>query len=187
MESPIIILGAGAAGLAAAKELADQGREIVIVEARNRIGGRIHTLRDPKLKIPIELGAEFIHGRPESTWRIIHRAGLHAFDLPFEHKRLRAGRVVEMPDMDKALAKVMGGLAHLGRRDQSFADYLRRYHAGGSQADARKFALSFVEGFDAADPERISAQSLAAEQKGIGDVDAETQFRLLDGYGSLIE
>ena len=64
MESPIIILGAGAAGLAAARELAERGRQIIIVEARNRIGGRIHTLRDPKLKIPIELGAEFIHGRP---------------------------------------------------------------------------------------------------------------------------
>ena len=55
-----------------------------------------------------------------------------------------------------------------------------------SLADARRFAVHFVEGFDAADPQRISAKSLAEEHEGIGDLDDETQFRLIDGYGSLV-
>ena len=62
----------------------------------------------------------------------------------------------------------------------SFAEYLRK-HPHGSR-EARKFAINFVQGFDAADPERISAKSIAEEQEGIGDVHDETQFRLVEGY-----
>jgi monoamine oxidase len=68
----------------------------------------------------------------------------------------------------------------------SFSEYLSRQRAGASTAEARRFAINFVEGFDAADPQRISAKSLAAEQQGIGDLEDEKQFRLLDGYGSLV-
>jgi monoamine oxidase len=89
-----------------------------------------------------------------------------------------------MDKIDAELAHVMGGLVHLGKKDITFAEYLRR-HKGGS-ADARKFAISFVQGFDAADPNIVSAQSIAAEQEGLGDVENETQFRPLGGYASLI-
>lgn len=183
----VIILGAGAAGLMSASVLTARGCSVQIVEARSRIGGRIHTLHDSKLKIPIELGAEFVHGRPESTWKIIRQAGLTGIDLPFEHRRKIHGKLSNLSDIDAELAKVMAGLAHLGRRDLSFADYLRRQHSSRSTPEARQFALSFVEGFDAADPERISAKSIAAEQEGLGDVGEEPQFRLLEGYGSLIQ
>jgi len=184
MKWDAIILGAGAAGLSAAKILSEAGCTVLIVEARQRIGGRILTLTDTKFNLPIELGAEFIHGNPPSTWKLVHEAGLAAFDLPFAHKQLRHGRLVDL-DTDDELSPVMGGLAHLGRRDISFAEYLRR-HRGGS-AEARQFAVSFVEGFDAADPEIISSKSIAAEQKGVGDVENETQFRILGGYKSLID
>ncbi len=53
-------------------------------------------------------------------------------------------------------------------------------------AHARRMATMFVEGFDAADPERISVKSLADEQEGLADFDNEKQFRLRDGYGALI-
>jgi monoamine oxidase len=184
MKWDAIILGAGAAGLAAAKILSDAGCTVLIIEARQRIGGRILTLTDSKFNLPIELGAEFIHGHPLSTWNLVHQAGLTAFDLPFAHKQLRRGHLVDL-DTEDELSGVMGGLAHLGRRDESFAEYLRR-HRGGS-AQAREFAASFVEGFDAADPEIISAKSIAAEQQGVGDVENETQFRLLGGYKSLVD
>ncbi len=182
----MIIIGAGAAGLAAAQVLSGRGRRLVILEARNRLGGRILTHRERSAGMPIELGAEFVHGRPEVTWRLLREAGLAAVDLPFNHRVRRHGKLVELPDTDSELHEVFSGLAHLGRRDMSFGEYLRR-HAGKASKDALRFAISFVEGFDAADPERISAQSLAEEQKGIGNVDDETQFRLVNGYGALVE
>ncbi len=137
--------------------------------------------------MPIELGAEFIHGRPEVTWRLLHDAGLLAFDLPFAHMWGHRGRLTDIPDIDSQLGKVMRGLTHLGKADKSFAQYLREKHSHKSDREARQFATSFVEGFDAADTEKISAKSLAEEQQGIGDVEDETQFRLLHGYGSLID
>jgi monoamine oxidase len=183
----VIIIGAGAAGLAAAQILSERGCSAMILEARNRIGGRIHTIRDRKLNISIEEGAEFVHGRPEVTWDLIRKAGLRVVDLPFVHKRRIHGRLTDVSDTDDELGKVMAGLARLGKRDRSFAEYLREERGRGATPEAQKFAIGFVEGFDAADPERISAKSLAAEQEGIGDFDEQTQFRLLDGYGSLVD
>ena len=76
--SDVLILGAGAAGLAAARALADSGLELSILEARNRIGGRMHTVHDPHCEAPVELGAEFVHGRvPE-----IFDTGLPIYEGP---------------------------------------------------------------------------------------------------------
>ncbi|MBO9319865.1 MAG: FAD-dependent oxidoreductase, partial [Chloroflexus sp.] len=57
----VVVVGAGAAGLAAARTLHDAGVRVVVVEARPRIGGRIWTDRSCG-PYPIELGAELIHG-----------------------------------------------------------------------------------------------------------------------------
>jgi polyamine oxidase len=56
----VIIIGAGMAGLSAARKLADAGKSVIVLEARNRIGGRIHT--DRSLGFAAELGANWIHG-----------------------------------------------------------------------------------------------------------------------------
>ena len=70
----IVIIGAGAGGLAAAIELGHAGLAVSILEARNRIGGRIFTLSDPVGRAPVELGAEFIHGRPPEIWNLLKKA-----------------------------------------------------------------------------------------------------------------
>src|SRR5262245_2878116 len=72
----VLIIGAGLAGLAAARRLANAGMHVIILEARDRIGGRVNTLRDPRFPIPIELGAEFVHGRPQEIWDIIRNDNL---------------------------------------------------------------------------------------------------------------
>src|SRR3989442_14078580 len=77
----VIILGAGDAGLSAAVELSRAGLAVSIVEARNRIGGRIFTLRDPVCDAPIELGAEFIHGKPPEIWDLLRRNHLDATEV----------------------------------------------------------------------------------------------------------
>jgi monoamine oxidase len=62
-DADVLIIGAGVAGLAAAYELSRAGVNVIVLEARDRIGGRIYTLHDENSPLPIELGAEFIHGR----------------------------------------------------------------------------------------------------------------------------
>src|ERR1700719_5409944 len=67
----VIVIGAGAAGLVAASELAETGLSVIVLEARDRIGGRIFTLNDVGQQFPIELGAEFIHGRPPEIFDLL--------------------------------------------------------------------------------------------------------------------
>src|SRR5258705_259860 len=57
----VLIIGAGAAGLSAAIDLARSGMRVTMLEARERVGGRILTKRDTTLNHAVELGAEFVH------------------------------------------------------------------------------------------------------------------------------
>jgi monoamine oxidase len=182
----VVVIGAGAAGLAAAKVLADAGRSVIVLEARARIGGRILTHHDKNSAEPIELGAEFIHGRPKATWELVRGAGLIAEDIPFDQWERRGKRLIHLDASTDDLDKVMSGLKRVGARDISFAGYLQKYCVGRKLAHARRMATMFVEGFDAVDPELISAKSLAEKQEGLADFDNEKQFRLRDGYGTLV-
>src|SRR5712671_924458 len=69
----VIVIGAGAAGLTASTELARAGLAVTILEARERIGGRIFTLLDAECHVPVEMGAEFIHGKPPEIWHLLNR------------------------------------------------------------------------------------------------------------------
>jgi monoamine oxidase len=181
-EADVVVLGAGAAGLAAAHDLSRAGRRVLVLEARQRVGGRIHTIHDDGWPVPVELGAEFVHGRPDATWRMLRDAGLPACDVAENHWHLRRGRLRPAGDFWERIGKVMRGLRRL-RRDVTFAEYLRRIR-NPRLRDEKDLAAMFVEGFDAAHLERISAKSLAAEQEQVGE-DA-TQFRLPGGYDGVL-
>jgi len=184
MDRPtVIILGAGAAGMAAAV-LSENGVSTLILEARDRVGGRIHTIHDPAFPIPIDLGAEYVHGDPEATWRIIREAKLIAHDVPFDHYELRGNRLVHLHSFSDELEKIMTGVP---RADLSFAEFLEKHKSGARLANARRLAIHFVQGFDAADPQAASTQSIAEEWQGLGDLEQETQHRILQGHDSLLE
>src|ERR1700677_2269439 len=84
-EYDVIIVGAGAAGLAAGAKLAQAGQRVALLEARDRIGGRIFTRHLPAEEghapMCVELGAEFIHGLPSATWSLVGQAKLSAYEL----------------------------------------------------------------------------------------------------------
>jgi monoamine oxidase len=77
----VLVIGAGMAGLTAARELARAGLSVAVAEARNRVGGRVHSIRD-FCGVPVEGGAEFIHGKGAATWVEVQTAGLAVRPCP---------------------------------------------------------------------------------------------------------
>jgi monoamine oxidase len=78
--SRVLVIGAGAAGLSAAGSLRDDGHAVTVLEARRRLGGRVHTVFD-LAEHPVELGGEFVQGENVCTWSLLARYGLGAIDL----------------------------------------------------------------------------------------------------------
>src|SRR6476619_6448005 len=92
MES-ILVVGAGAAGLMAAYELSKKGNQVIILEAANRLGGRIHTVTDPSFSQPIELGAEFIHGDLKLTLSLLKESSIKYRETKGEMLHLKKGKI----------------------------------------------------------------------------------------------
>ena len=179
----VIVVGAGAAGLAAAKRLDESGSSTVVLEGRDRIGGRIFTVRDPLLPVPVELGAEFIHGAAEEVVEIVRSERLAACDVNGERWRADHGTLTPFDTADfwARIKRVMRYLDAQRTPDQSFLDFLERKPGGRSLARDRTLAREFVEGFHAADPAQLSERSLA--NGGVPEDDEERrQGRVLDGY-----
>jgi monoamine oxidase len=184
----VAVVGAGVAGLAAARELRRRGLAVVVLEARDRIGGRIFTVRDPRLPLPVELGAEFVHGAAPLTYRVLAEAGLTTIDLGGEYWRAHRGKLARTEPwtpIARILAQI-GQVGQLGRRapDRSFDDFLASL---GDRAKARDrlAARRFVEGYHAADTAEIGVRSLAPADEGPPG-DAITQIaRVHGGYDQL--
>jgi monoamine oxidase len=182
----IVIIGAGVAGLAAAAELARSGRSILILEARDRIGGRAWTRHEPELSAPIELGAEFIHGRVIETLELLQEVGKTALDTSGAHWSAQHGKLAQRTeDLFSEIQRVLEQSNILAEQDVSFETFLSRSERHGLSPDALALARAFVEGFDAADPARVSAHSIAEEWRSGGMLDAP-QFRPLGGYSSVL-
>jgi monoamine oxidase len=130
------------------------------------------------------MGAEFVHGRPRVTWDALREARLVPYDTGGDRWRRRGRhlkKVAERDDPNAVMAKL-----RIRRRDESFADALLANAGRLPRADLA-LARSFVEGFDAAHVELVSARSIAEEQEGLGNVREEPQSRLLEGYGRLLD
>jgi len=181
-KADVIILGAGASGLAAARALRERGVRVEILEARDRIGGRIFTHRDPRAPAPIELGAEFLHGSAAETMSIVREAGLIAVDVP-DNRWERRGRTRHpAKDFWRRLEHIMGRMSANREPDRSFHEFLATAPGGRKFARDRALAREFVENFHAADPLRISERALAKGGSPHGDPNEQRTGRLVDGY-----
>jgi monoamine oxidase len=169
-----IVIGAGVAGLAAARELQLRRRDVIVLEARDRIGGRVHTLRPREWPVPIEAGAEFVHGRSETL-----------LPLAREAREVRGGRYLgALGRRDDLWASVMEKLEKLpSAQERTVAEALRtlrwRLRTTGEE---RQLAADFLEGFNAARLDRASVKAIVQQLRASARIEGDRIARLPRGY-----
>jgi monoamine oxidase len=169
----VLIIGAGVAGLAAARELSRADFQVTVVEARDRIGGRIFT------QDLAELGAEFIHGKPQCLLDIAQRAELKLSPVINRHWYFRKGCLATTNEFWSELERVMNEMKSVDR-DESFSDFLKQHDLGEAEAMAKLY----VEGFHASRAERVSVKGLNKANEAAEAIDDDEQFRLPAGYAA---
>jgi monoamine oxidase len=188
-EADVIVVGAGAAGVTAAVALAGRGLSVTILEARDRIGGRIFTLHDAKHQAPVELGAEFIHGRPPEIWKLLKAHQVKVREVDGDSWCAADGRVGPcdfFPEVDKILKKMDDR-----KPDRSFLDFLHECfpdsNKNSKMREAKKWATGYVSGFNAADPALVGVHWLVQEMRAEEKIEGDRAFRAEHGYADLIE
>src|SRR6202023_2504840 len=143
-----VVVGAGAAGLMTARELARAGKRVTILEAKDRCGGRIYPLPAQEFGYPAEGGAEFVHGAAPVTRALMREARLSL--SPMAGARWTASRGAPSPDASpphhagrfhRALMEV--------RTDLPIAEFLETHFAGRQYVELRRAITRMVEGYDA--------------------------------------
>ena len=178
----VVVLGAGIAGLTAARQLALAGLRVQVVEAGNRVGGRICS-RKVGSEV-VELGAEFIHGKPPILWNLIEEAGLETCELGGSDFCFQDGILQEFGDDWGADFKWLEALKHWDRQDCSFAEYLDIAQVPDA---SRKRLIGFVEGFNAADVHIIGVAALGRQQAVEDAIEGDRIFHVRGGYSQAPE
>jgi monoamine oxidase len=178
----IVIIGAGAAGLMAARELGRAGRKVTILEARDRCGGRIHPLTMAQFGYEAEAGAEFIHGEAPVTRGLVQEAGLSLQPVEGARWNVQNGAFSQEEPTDIHAESLHQALAEL-QSDMTVTEFLRQHFAAPEYERLRRSILRMVEGYDAADPARASMLALRDEWMNSGRA---SQARIAEGYGAMI-
>lgn len=169
----------------AARELARAGRRVLVLEASGRVGGRVRTLYGTGAGVPVELGAEFVHGDAPETTKLLDEARLATVPVIGTHYKSDDGELSEQDAMWKRMARVFRHLNPERRSDRSFQEFLDEHPGGASLRNDRALARAFVQGFNGADTRLLSAQSIA--EQGNPTEGAAKARRIVRGYASLIE
>ena len=176
----VVVVGAGMAGLTAARALTEAGMKVLVVEAQDRIGGRIWTRHVGDEAI--ELGAEFIHGRPPELWALIEEAGLETYERGGAQLCFEDGALSDCSGEMATVFEPLEKLEDFDGPDMSFAEYLDREQTPMGE---RGRIIGYVEGFNAADHREVSVASLGAQQKAEAADGSNHNYRLRGGYDQL--
>jgi monoamine oxidase len=184
----VVIVGAGASGISAAIALRKAGLVVSILEARERIGGRIFTLQDPVWQAPVELGAEFIHGRPPEIWDLLKRQKVATREVKGDNWCRSDGQLEPcnfFSDVDDILAKM-----DERKPDLSFLEFIDNQlpqPKNRRQQKAKERAIRYVSGFNAADPARVGVHWLVKGMRAEERIEGDRAFRTGRGYQDLLE
>ena len=181
--SHVLVVGAGAAGLMAACELARAGKRVNVLEARDRCGGRIYPLPADQFGYPAEGGAEFVHGAAGVTRTLMRDAALSLSPRGGARWSTRTGALLPAESSPPEADRFYRALRQVAA-DLPVADFLDRHFADRRYDELRRWVLRTVEGYDAADPRRFS--TLALREEWLARDDGE-HGRIAEGYGALID
>ena len=178
-----VVVGAGAAGLMTARELARVGKRVTILEARARCGGRIYPLPTQEFGYPAEGGAEFVHGAAPLTRALMREAGLSLSPRGGTRWSTRTGALLPNGSSLPHEGRFYRALAEV-RVDLPIAEFLETNFADRRYDELRRSVTRMVEGYDAADPRLASTLALRDEWTARDDGE---HGRLAEGYGALVE
>jgi monoamine oxidase len=197
----VIVAGAGLAGLTAARYLERAGAEVTVIEARDRVGGRVHTVRGFEKKQHAEAGADLIEAGQNDLVSLAGEMGLATVRIltggwgfygASENGRRKVrnevdtfGRVAELltPEIrayKAADSRWDSGVSHWLAR-QSVSDWIARAQPGRELAAG----LRGLRGFFLADPERLSLLQLVDQFASDAIPGEGSMFRLQDGNDAL--
>ena len=196
----VIVIGAGAAGLAAARSLKYAGYEVLVLEARDRVGGRVDT--DYSFtSVPIERGAEYIQGKNIITWEWVKKYGLKTlpafedlnnFEFYFNSKRFSARQLYEDSDLealkflvsrDSALFKLADKWVKAGKLDTTAAKLLAANNVRFSPESYRLVDNSFGSEYGA----NLQQLGVYGLLEGSYEGDGKGNFRLKEGHSHLLK
>jgi monoamine oxidase len=178
-----LVVGAGAAGLMAARELARAGKRVAVLEAQQRCGGRIWALPEAEFGYPAEGGAEFVHGAAPVTRALMREAGVRLAPRGGVRLSARSG-ALRPDDYSPPYQDRFYRALRQAKEDLPFAEFLERHFSGPEYVELRRSVTRTVEGYDAADPRRAS--TLAIRDEWLARDDGE-HGRVAGGYGALID
>lgn len=178
--SDVVVIGAGAAGIAAAAAIARAGLSVTVLEARDRIGGRVLSCALPGGDPPIELGAEFLHGLPRPLLRLARRAHLSRYELDGPHVGIFGDHREDVTGVMGEIAEALAGET----QDRSFASFLRSQSDGSQRL--RALARAYVEGFYASDPAQVGLAAIGAMERASTPLEGDRLFRWREPYAELL-
>jgi monoamine oxidase len=181
----VLIIGAGACGLTAARELCRKGYQVTVLEGRGRAGGRIHTLQDHEFPKRLEAGAEFIHGSLPVTLSLLNEYKISFKEVDGFFWQTKTGDVDKEDNfIDEHNRELIRHLREL-KNDLTVERFLEIYFRDEKYNSLKNSVRGFVQGYDAADTSRASI--FAFREEWMRPDNDERQFRIPEGYGKLIE